>query len=70
MLTIKYALYRSATGSYDLALDGTIVGSVLREISPDGDVRGWRAELLDDGQAEQRPPPFTSNAHPFGHLRL
>ena len=60
---MPYALHRLAAGSYDLLLDGTVMGSVVRDITADGEVRRWRAELLDDLPPLQRPQPFTEIEH-------
>jgi hypothetical protein len=63
---MTYRRYSLAPSSYDLALDGVIVGSVVREMrSGDGD-HVWNAELLDDPPAEKRPPPFSKVDHTFG----
>lgn len=37
---MAYTLYRLAPGSYDLLLDGKVVGSVVRNVSTRGDVKG------------------------------
>ncbi|MBP2505564.1 hypothetical protein ABID82_006576 [Methylobacterium sp. PvP062] len=63
---MPYILQRLAAGSYDLLLDGEIVGSVVRSVSKGGDVRGWHAELLED--APPRPAPFMQVAHRFDTL--
>ncbi|MBE7204646.1 MAG: hypothetical protein INR70_43565 [Parafilimonas terrae] len=60
---MPYTLQRLASGSYDLVLDGEIVGSVTRDVTKGGEVRGWDAELLDD--ARPFPPPFAEVAHRF-----
>ncbi|GJE42754.1 hypothetical protein [Methylobacterium soli] len=65
---MPYTLYRLAAGSYDLLLDGTVMGGVVRDVPPDGDVRRWRAELLDDLPPLQRPQPFTEIEHRFDSL--
>ncbi len=36
---MPYTLQRLAAGSYDLLLDSTVMGGVVRDISADGDVR-------------------------------
>jgi hypothetical protein len=63
---MPYTLHRLAAGSYDLLLDGKIVASVVRDITDDGDVRNWQAELLDD--TPPLPVPFTKSAHRFKTL--
>ncbi|GJE42270.1 hypothetical protein [Methylobacterium soli] len=65
---MPYALHRLAAGSFDLLLDGTVMGSVVRDITADGEVRHWRAELLDDLPPLQRPQPFTEIEHRFDTL--
>lgn len=65
---MPHTLRRLAAGSYDLLLDGTIIGGVVRDISADGEVRRWRAELLDDLPPAQRPQPFTEIEHRFDTL--
>ena len=65
---MPYALHRLAAGSYDLLLDGHVVGGVVRDITADGDVRRWRAELLDELPPAQRPQPFIGIEHRFDSL--
>jgi hypothetical protein len=65
---MPYTLHRLAAGSYDLLLDGTVMGGVVRDITAHGDVRRWRAELLDDLPPLQRPQPFTEIEHRFDSL--
>ncbi|TXN11353.1 hypothetical protein FV219_05440 [Methylobacterium sp. WL122] len=65
---MTYTLHRLAAGSYDLVLDGVIVGSVVREISVDGGHRAWHVELLEDLPPDQRPSPFTEIEHAFPTL--
>lgn len=65
---MTYALHRLAPGSYDLVLNGEIVGSVVREIAAGGDPV-WHAELLDDPPPAKRPHPFSKIDHTFGSLQ-
>lgn len=65
---MTYTLHQLAPGSYDLALDGKVVGSVSRNVTPGGQEQGWRAELLEDLPREQRPSPFSGVEHPFRTL--
>ena len=65
---MAYTLHRLAAGSYDLALEDGIMGSVVREVSPSGRTEGWRVELLDDLLAVLKPPPFTQAEHHFPTL--
>jgi hypothetical protein len=65
---VTYTLHRLAPGSYDLALDGKIVGSLVRNITAGGGVSEWQAELLDAVPSDQRPPPFESVTHGFRSL--
>jgi len=61
---MPYTLHRLAAGSYDLLLDGIVIGGVVRETSCDH-VMGWRAELLEDLPRARRPKPFTRVEHRF-----
>ena len=62
---MAYKLHRLADGSYDLVLDGKIIGSVVRNISASGNAKSWRVELLEDLPPEQRPEPFMEAEHTF-----
>ena len=62
---MPYALHRLAAGSYDLVLDGTVIGGVVREVTAQGDAKCWRVELLENLPAAQRPSPFTAIEHEF-----
>jgi hypothetical protein len=64
---VAYQLIQLAPGSYDLLLDGEIIGSVVRSGSRSGDAT-WTAELLEDGPMETRPTPFTQVEHTFETL--
>lgn len=64
---MTYILRRLASGSYDLLLEGELVGSVVREVARSGCVQGWRAELMND--APPMPIPFTQETHEFKSLR-
>ena len=59
---MTYTLHRLAPGSYDLHLDGELVGGVVR-ISEHH--KTWVAELLADAPPEGRPQPFTEVEHTF-----
>ena len=61
--SMPYTLQRLAAGSYDLLLDGAVVGSVVREVANSGHVRGWRAELMSG--EPPLPAPFTQETHEF-----
>jgi hypothetical protein len=65
---MTYTLHQLAVGSYDLALDGIIVGSVIQAVSPGGEARGWRATLLDELTPDQWPAPFRGIEPPFRSL--
>jgi hypothetical protein len=65
---MTYTLHRLAPGSYDLVLNGKIVGGVVREIATASDASVWHAELLDDPLPAQRPYPFSKVDHTFGTL--
>ena len=60
---MPYILQRLAAGSYDLLLEGALVGGVVREVGKNGFVRGWRAELMSD--MPPMPAPFTQETHEF-----
>ena len=62
---MAYTLRRLAAGSYDLLLHGEVIGSLVRNVSAGGDLRGWRVELIEDVPPEQRPEPFTKAEHAF-----
>jgi len=62
---MAYTLRRLAAGSYDLLLHGKVIGSIVRNVSAEGDLRGWRVELIEDLPPEQRPKPFTRVKHGF-----
>ena len=67
---MAYFLTKLAPGSYDLWLNGRIIGSVVRGGSEDAPI--WIAELLVNVPPEQRPPPLTKAEHEFptlGELR-
>ena len=63
---MPFTLQRLAAGSYDLLLDGEIVGSVVRGLSKGGATLDWYAELLES--APPRPAPFIQEAHRFDTL--
>lgn len=65
---MTYTLHLLAPGSYDLALNGVIVGGVVRETMVGGGVTGWCAELLEDLPAATRPRPFDCVEHRFPTL--
>ena len=65
MTAMTYALTKLAAGSYDLWLDGKIIGSVVKGGSDDAP--SWIAELLIDAP-ELRPAPFTRAEHEFTTL--
>ena len=59
-----YRVKRLAPGSYDLELDGEVVGSVVR--SGQDQHAKWHAELL--APEAVRPAPFTEAEHEFRSL--
>lgn len=63
---MPYTLHRLAAGSYDLLLDGTVVGSVARDITKSGLTRGWDVELLSADLP--LPAPFAKEAYRFDTL--
>ncbi len=64
---MTYFLTKLAPGSYDLWLNGRIIGSVVRGGSEDAPI--WIAELLTNVPPQKRPPPFTKVEHEFPTLR-
>jgi hypothetical protein len=63
-----YTLHRLAPGSYDLAFDDAVMGSVVQDVSPGEHGDGWLVQLLDDVPSVLRPPPFTQTEHHFPTL--
>ena len=59
---MTYTLHKLAPGSYDLHLDGELIGGVVR-VSEHHNT--WIAELLVDAPPEARPQPFTEVEHTF-----
>ncbi|SFM23942.1 hypothetical protein [Methylobacterium pseudosasicola] len=63
---MPYTLQRLAPGSFDLILDGKVVGSLVRDVSEDGREGDWMAETLED--SPPFPPPFERGQHAFSTL--
>jgi hypothetical protein len=63
---VIYRLYKLAPGSYDIILNGVIIGGLVRSTTGRHDVT-WVAELLIDAGGE-RPNPFTHTEHEFPTL--
>ena len=63
---MTYTLQRLAPGSFDLVLDGKVVGSLVRDVSEDGREGDWMVETLND--SPPFPPPFESAKHTFSTL--
>jgi hypothetical protein len=63
---VTYRLYKLAPGSYDIILNGVIIGGLVRSTTGRHDVT-WVAELLIDADGE-RPSPFTQAEHEFPTL--
>jgi hypothetical protein len=61
-----YDLKRLVPGSYDLLLDGEIVGSVVR--SSGHHAPPWRAELLLPIRGRRRSPQLSTSFRPFRRL--
>lgn len=59
---MAYALHRLASGSYDLELDGELIGNVVRI---PGRPPTWAAELLSELTPEKRPCPFDHLEYTF-----
>jgi hypothetical protein len=64
---MAYRLIQLAPGSYDLLLNGEIIGSIVRSGSRTDQVT-WTAELLNDSAPGQRPAPFAEVEHTFQTL--
>jgi hypothetical protein len=62
---MPYTLHKLAPGSYDLELDGDLIGGVVKN-GPRAAT--WTAELLDDVPPEALPAPFTKTEHKFPTL--
>ena len=60
-----YTLHKLAPGSYDLKLDGDLIGGVVKN-GPRAAT--WTAELLEDVPSEALPAPFTKTEHTFPTL--
>jgi len=60
---MPYRLLQLAPGSYDIELDGVIMGSLVRQPPSRRRPQKWVAELLAD--SPQRPPPFAAPEHEF-----
>ncbi len=63
---MPYNLTKLAAGSYDLWLDGKIIGSAVKDGSAEAPF--WIVELLVDLPPDKRPPPFTEIEHQFPTL--
>jgi hypothetical protein len=63
---MSYTLHRLAAGSYDLLLDGIAIGSVARDVTNGGFVKGWDVELLSADLP--LPIPFEREAYRFDTL--
>lgn len=63
---MAYTLHRLAAGSYDLLLNGLAIGSVARDVTRSGLVRGWDVELLSADLP--LPAPFARVAYRFDTL--
>ena len=59
---MAYVLRHLASGSYDLELNGDLIGNVVR--TP-GRPPTWAAELLSELIPEERPRPFDELEHTF-----
>lgn len=59
---MPYTLHKLAPGSYDLKLDGALIGDVVKN-GPRAAT--WSAELLNDLPPEAMPPPFKQAEHRF-----
>ena len=62
---MTYSLSKLASGSYDLYLNGSLMGGVVRN-GPFA--RSWTAELLEDDPGDRMPKPFTKPEHRFPSL--
>lgn len=59
---MSYKLFKLAPGSYDMALNGVIIGSVVQDLA---NPSLWLAELLINPEPQNFPPPFTQLVHEF-----
>src|SRR4051812_42833465 len=60
--TVTYRLSRLAPGSYDILLNGVIVGGLVRSTTGRHDVT-WKAELLIAAPAAEMPSSFEGPDH-------
>src|SRR3954447_26767646 len=65
---MPYSLQRLAAGSYDLLLDGEVIGGIVRNVDPGEGATGWRVELLAEMPRSKRPAPFKRSEHVFRNL--
>ncbi|WP_336490137.1 hypothetical protein [Methylobacterium nigriterrae] len=66
---MPYTLDHLAPGSYDLLLDGEVMGSIVREVDAQGGTKRWSVELLDERHPLKWPHPFTKTEHTFQNLK-
>jgi hypothetical protein len=64
---MTYRIIQLAPGTYDLLLDGEVMGSVVRTGERSNNTF-WTAELLEDLPPRQRPAPFGEVEHTFPTL--
>jgi hypothetical protein len=64
---MTYRLSRLAPGSYDIILNGVIIGGLVRSTTGRHDVT-WVTELLIDLPNGERPNPFGQSEHEFPTL--
>ena len=64
---MTYSLIQLVPGAYDLLLNGTVMGSVVRVGGRSNNML-WTAELLEDLPHRPRPTPFVEVEHTFRTL--
>ena len=62
---MTYTLERLAPGSFDIVLDGEVIGALVKNGAHS---TSWTAELLTEAPAGERPAPFVDVEHTFAKL--
>ena len=65
---MRYTLYRLTRASYDIALDGKVIASLVREPAQGGRLE-WRVGLFVPLSPGEMPHPFTAPEHTFSSFQ-